>query len=93
MSFDAALKYLHGLKLIFYYEEILPKVVFVDAQTILDKITEFVELSLSLISKPVHERTVSMDINEFEEFRAYGIVTQELLSQLSSHYVPGLFMQ
>ena len=92
-SFDAALKYLHGLKLIFYYEEILPKVVFVDAQTILDKITELVELSLSLISKPVHERTVSMDINEFEEFRAYGIVTQELLSQLSSHYVPGLFMQ
>ena len=92
-SFEAALKYLHGLKLIFYYEEVLPEVVFVDAQTILDKITELVEFSLSLVSKPVHELTVSMDINEFEEFKAYGIVTLKLLSQFSSHYVPGLFMQ
>ena len=92
-SFDAALKYLHSLKLIFYYEEVLPEVVFIDAQTILDKITELVEFSLSLISKLVHELTVSMDINEFEEFKAYGIVTLELLSQFSSHYVPGLFMQ
>ena len=92
-SFDAALKYLHGLKLIFYYEEVLSEVVFIDAQTILDKITELVEFSLSLISKPVHELTISMDIKEYEEFKAYGIVTLELLSQFSSHYVPGLFMQ
>ena len=92
-SFDAALKYLHGLKLIFYYEEVLSEVVFIDAQTILDKITELVEFSLSLISKPLHELNISMDIKEFEEFKAYGIVTLELLSQFSSHYVPGLFMQ
>ena len=91
-SFDAALKYLHGLKLIFYYEEILPEVVFIDPQTILDKITELVEFSLCL-SKPVHELPVSMNMKEYEEFKAYGIVTLELLSQFSSHYVPGLFMQ
>ena len=36
-SFEAALKYLHGLKLIFYYEEVLPNVVFIDAQALLDK--------------------------------------------------------
>ena len=94
-SFEAALKYLHGLKLIFYYEEVLPEVVFIDAQTILDKITELVEFSLSVSSqsKPVHELTISMDIKEFQEFKAYGIVTLELLSQFSSHYVPDLFMQ
>ena len=92
-SFEAALKYLHGLKLIFYYEEVLSEVVFIDAQTIIDKITELVEFSLSLISKPLHELSISMDIKEFEEFKAYGIVTLELLSQFSSHYVPGLFMQ
>ena len=92
-SFEAALKYLHSLKLIFYYEEVLPEVVFIDAQTILDKITELVEFSLSLHSKPVYELTISMDIKEFQEFKAYGIVTLELLSQFSSHYVSGLFMQ
>ena len=89
-SFEKALMYLHDLKLIFYYEEVLPEVVFIDAQTILDKITELVEFSLS---KLAHELTISMDIKEFEEFKAYGIVTLELLSQFSSHYVPGLFMQ
>ena len=92
-SFEAALQYLHGLKLIFYYEEVLPEVVFIDAQTILDKITELVEFSLSMQSKPVYELTISMDIKEFQEFKAYGIVTLEVLSQFSSHYVPGLFMQ
>ena len=92
-SLEAALKYLHGLKLIFYYEEVLPEVVFIDAQTILDKVTELVEFSLSLQSKPVYELTISMDIKEFQEFKAYGIVTLEVLSQFSSHYVPGLFMQ
>ena len=92
-SFEAALQYLHGLKLIFYYEEVLPEVVFINAQTILDKITELVEFSLSLQSKPVHELTISMDIEEFQEFKAYGIVTLELLSQFSTHYVRDLFMQ
>ena len=91
-SFEAALQYLHGLKLIFYYKEVLPEVVFIDAQTILDKITELVEFSLSSQSKPVYELTISMDIKEFQHFKAYGIVTLELLSQFSSHYVPGLFM-
>ena len=47
-SFEAALKYLHGLKLVFYYEEVLPNIVFINAQAILDKITELVVHSLSL---------------------------------------------
>ena len=92
-SFNAALKYLHGLKLIFYYEEVLPEVVFIDAQVILDKITELVEFSISLTSKTSLELTITMDMDEFEEFKAYGIVTRALLSQFSSHYVPGLFVQ
>ena len=92
-SFEAALQYLHGLKLIFYYKEVLPEVVFIDAQIILDKITELVEFSLSSQSKPVYELSISIDIEEFQEFKAYGIITLELLSQFSSHYVPGLFVQ
>ena len=50
-SFEAALKHLHGLKLIFYYEEILPDVVFINAQALLDKMTELVVHSLSLQAK------------------------------------------
>ena len=39
-SFEAALKYLHSLKLILYYEDILPNMVFIDAQALLDKIQD-----------------------------------------------------
>ena len=52
--FEAALKYLKGIKLIMYYEDILPEVVFVDAQVLLDKITELVEHSLLVESESSH---------------------------------------
>ena len=89
-SFDAALKYLHSLKLIFYYEEVLPDVVFINAQALLDKITELVEYSLSLQSSHIQKIPVTGNL---EEFKAYGIISQELLSQFRSHYIHGLFTE
>ena len=87
-SFEAALKYLHGLKLVFYYEEVLPNVVFIDAQAILDKITELVVHSLSLQAK-----STSKLLGALKKFVKHGIVTAEILEQFSSHYVPKLFMR
>ena len=87
-SFEAALKYLHGLKLIFYYEEVLPDIVFIDAQAILDKITELVVHSLSLQAKSSGKL-----LGALKKFVKHGIVTAEILEQFSSHYVPKLFMK
>ena len=87
-SFEAALKYLHGLKLIFYYEEILPNVVFIDAQVLLDKITELVIHSLSLHGKPV-----SVLLGALKKIVKCGIVTAEILELFNSHYVPNVFMK
>ena len=87
-SFEAAMKYLHGLKLIFYYEDILPNVVFIDAQAILDKITELVVHSLSLQAKSSDNL-----LGALKKFVKRGIVTAEILEQFSSHYVPKLFMK
>ena len=87
-SFEAALKYLHGLKLIFYYEEVLPNVVFIDAQGILDKITELVVHSLSLQAK-----SNSNLLGALKKFVRRGIVTAEILEKFTSHYVPKLFMK
>ena len=36
-SLNDALQYLHSIKLIFYYEDVLPNVVFIDAQVLLTK--------------------------------------------------------
>ena len=87
-SFEAALKHLHGLKLIFYYEEVLPNVVFIDAQAILDKITELVVHSLSLQAKS----SIKL-LGALKKFVKHGIVTAEILEEFSSHYVPKLFMK
>ena len=85
-SLDDVLQYLHNLKLIMYYKDILPDVVFVDAQVLLDKITELVEYSIELRVKPNCQ-----DVTVLEKFEICGIVTPEILSQFSSGYVPGLF--
>ena len=87
-SFEAALKYLHGLKLVFYYEEVLSSVVFIDSQAILDKITELVVHSLSL-----HAKSGDKLLGALKKFVKRGIVTVEILEQFSSHYVPKLFMK
>ena len=85
-SFEAALKYLHSLKLIFYYEVVLPDVVFIDAQALLDKITELVVHMLSLHAKPNRKL-----LGALKKFKMHGIVTMEILSEFNSHYVPNLF--
>ena len=87
-SFEAALKYLHGLKLVFYYEEVLPDIVFIDSQAILDKITELVVHSLSLQAKSSGKL-----LGALKKFVKCGIVTAEILEEFLSHYVPKLFMK
>ena len=85
-SFEAALKHLHQLKLIFYYDDILPEVVIIDAQALLDKITELVVYSFEL-----HAKTTTKHLGAVKKFAMHGIVTMEILSKFDSYYVPNLF--
>ena len=85
-SFEAALKYLHGLNLIFYYEDVLPNVVFIDAQALLDKITELIIHSLAQ-----HAKSTSDLFGALKKFVKCGIVTMDILSEFESHYVPNVF--
>ena len=47
-SFDGALDFFHSMNLMFYFREILPKVVFIDPQVILDKVSELIEFMFEL---------------------------------------------
>ena len=85
-SFEAALKHLHRLKLIFYYDDILPEVVIIDAQALLDKITELVVYSFEL-----HVKTTTKHLGAVKKFAMHGIITMEILSRFDSYYVPNLF--
>ena len=84
-SFKSALAYLKSIKLVMHFEEVLPEVVFIDVQVLLDKITELVEHSLS------ESRPLSISLGEYEKFKKCGIITQNILSEFKSRYVVGLF--
>ena len=92
-SFEDVLKYLKGIKLIMYYEDILPDVIFIDAQVLLDKITELVEHSLLIQSESCPPESEAGSVSSFEKFKSRGIITKEILSRFKSHYVPKLFME
>ena len=87
-SFEDALKYLQSIKLIIHYNEILPDVVFIDAQVLLDKITELVEHSLMLHST---QSPAAGSVGGLQKFKSCGIITLEILSQFKSGYVLKLF--
>ena len=89
-SLDDVLQYLHSLKLIMHYKDILPDVVFIDAQVLLDKITQLVEYSVELRAKRSHQAVTTL-AGSLEKFKTCGIVTTEILSQFRTDYVPGLF--
>ena len=47
-SFDSALDFFHSVNLMFYFRDILPKVVFINPQVILDKVSELIEFMFEL---------------------------------------------
>ena len=89
-SMMAALRYLHGLNILFYYDEdgALPGLVFVNGQVLLDKITELVEKSHQLRDNPSSRVAIG---GEWEKFRSHAIVTRDQLKGFSKHYQEGIF--
>ena len=90
-SFEDALKYLTAHKLVMHYSEVLPEVVFINSQVILDKITELVEHSLTLRAKLPTQVQAARSIRGSREFKLCGIITRDILSQFESGYIPKLF--
>ena len=90
-SFEDALKYLTAHKLVMHYSEVLPEVVFINSQVILDKITELVEHSLTLRAKLPTQVRAARSVRGSGEFKLCGIITQDILSQFESGYIPKLF--
>ena len=91
---EAALTYLGKLNLILYLPNILPGVVFPDAQVILDKITELVRCNHALRTSDSCTDAIPscMQTNEKLELRDFGQVNSNLLNKaFCSHYRDHLF--
>ena len=86
---NAALNYLNELNILLYYPSLLPGVIFAEAQTLLNKLTELVAYSYKLRQGHVKEPLTG----EWKRFQDEGVVTFQMLQdeRFSSHYIPGLF--
>ena len=90
-SFEDALQYLRAHKLIMHYSEVLPEVVFINSQVILNKITELVEHSLILRENQPTQVQAARTVRGYHELKFCGIITRDILSQFKSGYIPKLF--
>ena len=86
-ALDAALDFLHEHNLVFYYPEILPDVVFANAQVLLNKVTELV--------RAAHKGTTSYTLQGelWQRFCNYALVSEVFLAQkeFQKYYIPDVF--
>ena len=86
-ALDAALNFLHEHNLVFYYPEILPDVVFANAQVLLNKVTELVRVA--------HEGTTSCTLQDefWQRFCDYALVSEAFLGkeEFQEHYISDVF--
>ena len=89
-SCEEALQFFNRLNMLFYFPHILPDLVFMDPQMLLDKVTELVEESYRM-SQAKEDQPLCPMQGEQLKFRDYGQVTEEFLSKFDSHYEKPLF--
>ena len=90
---EAALSFLDKLNIFLYKKDILPDIIFTDAQVPLDKLSVLVEKQYHL--KAAEKNTTEvLDIiptTGCKAFRDKGILTLEFLKEFKKHYVDGIF--
>ena len=83
-----ALRYLHEMKVIFYYEREFPGKVIGEPQVVLNKHTEVVAYHIKLSTNPRKQEFLD---KEWLKFVQHGILNVECLKKFPDHYVEGVF--
>ena len=89
-SCEEALNFFNGLNMLFYFPAILPHLVFLEPQVVLDKVTELVEASYRM-SQGKKGQQPKPKQGDWLKFRDYGQVTEKFLSEFATHYEPPIF--
>ena len=87
-TLKGALRYLHDIKLIFYFEEDFPGMVIGEPQAVLDKLTELVAYHIELTTNPKNRRALG---GKWKKFSQCGILNIECLNKFPGQYVEGVF--
>ena len=86
-SCGEALNFFDGLNMLFYFPDILPQLVFMEPQMLLDKVSELVDETYHMRQGKKGQAVPG----ERLRFRDYGEVTEKFLGEFKSHYEPPLF--
>ena len=87
-SLKDALRFLHEMNLVFYFEEEFPNVVIGHPQSILNKLTELVAYHIQLTTNPKMQRNLD---GMWKKFSQCGILRIDCLKKFPDHYVNGVF--
>ena len=87
-SLKEALRYLHDIKRIFYFEEDFPGVVIGEPQAVLDKLTELVAYHIELTTNPKKQEALE---GKWKKFSQCGILNIDCLKKFPGQYVEGVF--
>ena len=89
---EAALTFLDKLNIFLYKKDILPDIIFTDAQVPLDKLSVLVEKQYHLKAAE-KSTTKALDVatTGCKAFRDKGILTLNFLKEFKKHYVDGIF--
>ena len=90
---DAALKFFDKLNLFLYKKDVLPNVVFTNAQVPLDKLSELVEERHHLKAAEADRKkcTGRARTGDWRMFRDNGTLTLKFLAEFKHHYEEGIF--
>ena len=86
-SCGEALIFFDGLNMLFYFPDILPQLVFMEPQMLLDKVSELVEETYHMRQGKNGQPILGDKL----KFRDYAQVTEKFLGEFKSHYEPPLF--
>ena len=87
--FDAALNHFIHLNTILYYRTVLPDLVFIQAQPLMQKITELIQKTHALRGQ-VPDKCKPIE-GKWLKFRDEGVVTLDILESLPDSYMEGVF--
>ena len=87
--FDAALNHFIHLNTILYYRTVLPDLVFIQAQPLMQKITEIIQHTHALRGQVSDKRTPIQ--GKWLKFRDEGVVTLDILESFPDSYLKGVF--
>ncbi|CAI8022024.1 hypothetical protein GBAR_LOCUS12966, partial [Geodia barretti] len=86
-SCGEALNFFDGLNMLFYFPDLLPQLVFMEPQMLLDKVSELVEETYNMRQGKKGQAVPGEKLR----FRDHGEVTEKFLGKFESHYEPPLF--